>query len=221
MNFIRKNKKTIIISSIVAAVLVLATVVGILIGISVGNSPKNIVKKIAKTTSEFDAYKYVCNIEYSSGGITLKGEYILTVSGSDGKKSAELSYRYDKLSAIGESDEFISEVSGTLYAKGEDEVGELKESAIVWESGVLPSDISPLEISADMFEDFSAKNEDGALSLEGTLKKDILGKGISGARLTASCSEKDTKVISLTLEYTDEYGAKVRAVYNYSCEEGK
>ena len=147
MNFIRKNKKIIIISAAAAAVLVLSVVVGILIGNFAGSSQKNIVKQIAQTTSDFEANRYVCNIEYSLGGITLKGEYILTVSNSDEGKSAELSYRYDKLSAIGESDEFISEISGVLYARGENEIGELKDSAIVWESGVVPSDISPLEIS--------------------------------------------------------------------------
>lgn len=221
MSFIRKNKKTIIISAAVLTVLVLATVVGILIGKSDGDKPKSTLEKMAEITSVFDADIYVCNIEYSVSGITLKGEYILTVNESDGQKSASLSYKYDKLSAIGESDEFISEVSGTLYAKGEDEVGELKDSAIVWESGVVPSDISPLEISEGMFESFTAKDEDGFLSLEGTLKKDILGKGINDAKLTVGCAEKDTKSVSLTLEYTDEYGARVCAVYNYSVSERK
>jgi hypothetical protein len=151
----------------------------------------------------------------SLGEITLNGEYVLMVSESDGQKSAALTYKYDKLNAIGESDDFISEISGTLYAKGENEVGQLKDSAIIWEGGVVPSDISPIEISADIFESFDAKDEDGVLTLEGTLKKDVLGKGISDARLTLECAEKDTRMILITLEYTDGYGARVRAVYSY------
>ena len=216
MNFIIKNKKTIIISAVAATALVLAIVLGIVIGNLIGNSPKNILKKIAQTASEFDADQYVCNIEYLSGGVTLKGEYTLTLIESDGEKHAELSYKYDKLNTVGESDEFISEISGTLYARGEDEVGELKDSAIVWESGVVPSKISLLELSYDVFESFSAKNEDGKLFLEGVLLKDILGKGISNAKMTVSCHAKDPKAISITLEYTDEYGARVQAGYEYS-----
>lgn len=212
----KKNKKIIIISASVSALLVFAAVVGILIWRSAGDSPKSTLKKIAEITSGFEAHSYICNIKYVTDEVTLKGEYTLTVEiDSDGKKSAELSYKYDKLNAIGESDDFISEISGTLYAKGENEVGQLKESAIVWESGVVPSDISPIEISADIFESFDAKSADGVLSLEGTLKKDILGKGINDARLTVSCAEKDTKIILITLEYTDGHGARVRAVYNY------
>lgn len=216
MDFIRKNKKIIIISAIVAAALILTIVIGILIAVSSGDTPKSTLEKIEETVSGFKADKYVCSIEYSTDILTLKGEYILTVNESSGEKSAELSYRYDKLSAIGESDDFISEVSGTLYAKGDDEVGTLKDSAIVWESGVVPSDISPIKISEDIFESFDTKNEDGVLTLEGTLKKDALGKGISDARLTVECAEKDTKTVLITLEYTDEYGARVNAVYNYS-----
>ena len=216
MNFIKKNKK-IIISASVAAALILAIVVGVLIARSGGDKPKRTLEKIAEITSGFEAHSYVCNIKYVTDEVTLKGEYILTVeSASDGKKSAELKYRYDKLNAIGESDDFVSEISGTLYAKGENEVGQLKDSAIVWESGVVPSDISPLEISEDIFESFDTKNEDGLLTLEGALKKDVLGKGINDARLTVECAEKDTRVILITLEYTDEYGARVRAEYNYS-----
>ncbi|MBQ1225612.1 MAG: hypothetical protein IIX75_00820 [Clostridia bacterium] len=219
MNFIKKNRKIIIISATVLALLVLTIVVGIFIGKPVSDKPKSTLEKIAETVSDFSADKYVCNIEYSTDLITLRGEYILTVSESDAEKSAELSYKYDKLNAIGESDDFISEISGKLYARGESEIGQLKDSAIVWESGVVPSDISPIEISADIFESFDAKDEDGVLSLEGTLKKDVLGKGISDARLTVSCAEKDTKTVLITLEYTDEYGARVRAMYNYSVSE--
>jgi hypothetical protein len=212
----KKNKKIIIISAVLLALVALLTVAGILIGSSMHNSPKNIVKRIAQTVSDFEAHSYVCNIKYVTDEVTLKGEYTLTVEiDSDGKNNAELKYRYDKLNAIGESDEFISEISGTLYAKGENEVGQLKDSAIIWEGGVVPSDISPIEISADIFESFDAKDEDGVLSLEGTLKKDVLGKGISDARLTVSCAEKDTKTVLITLEYTDGYGARVRAVYSY------
>ena len=215
MNFITKNKKIIIISAVVLVSIVLLTVAGVLIGHAIYNTPKNIVKRIAQTVSDFEAYEYVCNIKYVTDEVTLKGEYTLTVeTDSDGKKSAELSYRYDKLNTIGESDEFISEISGTLYANGENEVGQLKDSAIVWESGVVPSDISPLEISADVFESFDAKDEDGKLLLEGVLKKDVF-EGTSDAKLTVECNEKDTKNILITLEYTDEYGARVRAVYNY------
>lgn len=174
------------------------------------------MKKIAEITSGFEADQYTCSIEYSLGEITLNGEYVLMVFESDGQKSAELSYKYDKLNAIGESDDFISEISGQLYARGEDEIGQLKDSAIVWESGVVPSDISVLEISEAVFESFNTKEEDGKLFLEGDLKKDVLGKGISDAKLTISCYEKDTKTVSLTLEYTDEYGARVSAEYIYS-----
>ena len=217
MNFIRKNKKIIIISAAVVAVLVLATVVGILIGRSGGDAPKSTLEKIAEITAEFDADQYVCKIEYSTDAITLKGEYTLIVeSDPDGKKSAGLTYKYDKLNAIGESDEFISEVSGTLYARGDDEVGELKDSAIVWESGVVPSDISPLDISEYIFEDFRTWEENRTLFLEGTLKEDALSKGISDAKLTVSCYEKDTETVLLTLEYTDEYGARVSAEYVYT-----
>ncbi len=216
MNFITKNKKMIIISAAVIAAIVLVTIAGILIGKAIYNSPKNIVKRISEAASEFETSEYACHIEYTLNGITLKGEYILTVSESDGEKSAELSYRYDKLNAIGESDDFISEISGTLYARGEDEVGELKDSAIVWESGVIPSGIPKLDISTDIFESFEASAKDGILSLEGTLKKDLPAEGIDGARLTISCDEKNAEVISLTLEYTDPHGAKVTAVYSYS-----
>lgn len=216
MDFFRKNKKIIIISAIVAAALILTIVIGILIAVSGGGKPKSTLEKIAEITSGFEADQYTCSIEYSLGEITLNGEYVLMVFESSGQKSAELSYKYDKLNAIGESDEFISEISGTLYAKGDDEVGQLKDSAIVWESGVVPSDISPIKISEDIFESFDAKDEDGVLSLEGTLKKDVLGKGISDARLTVECAEKDTKTVLITLEYTDGYGARVRAVYNYT-----
>ena len=212
----KKNKKIIIISAVLLALVVLLTVAGILIWRSAGASPKSTLKKIAEITSGFEAHSNICNIKYVTDEVTLKGEYTLTVEiDSDGKNNAELKYRYDKLNAIGESDDFISEISGTLYAKGENEVGQLKDSAIVWESGVVPSDISPIEISADIFESFDAKDADGVLSLEGTLKKDVLGKGISDARLTVECAEKDTKTILITLEYTDGYGARVRAVYSY------
>ncbi|MBQ2251433.1 MAG: hypothetical protein II329_00555, partial [Clostridia bacterium] len=214
MNFMKKNKKIIIISAVLLALVVLLTVAGILIWISAGDSPKSTLKKIAEITSGFEAHSYICNIKYVTDEVTLKGEYTLTVEiDSDGKNNAELKYRYDKLNAIGESDDFISEISGTLYAKGENEVGQLKDSAIVWESGVVPSDISPLEISADVFESFDAKDEDGKLLLEGVLKKDVF-EGTSDAKLTVECNEKDTKTILITLEYTDEYGARVRAVYN-------
>ena len=221
MNFFRKNKKIIIISAIVAALLVLAAVVGILIGRSGGEKPKSTLEKIAEITSGFEADQYTCSIEYSLGEITLNGEYVLMVFESDGQKSAALTYKYDKLNAIGESDDFISEISGQLYARGEDEIGQLKDSAIVWESGVVPSDISVLEISEAVFESFNTKEEDGKLFLEGDLKKDVLGKGISDAKLTISCYEKDTKTVSLTLEYTDEYGARVSAEYIYSLLMGK
>ncbi len=221
MNFFRKNKKIIIISAIVAALLVLAAVVGILIGRSGGEKPKSTLEKIAEITSGFEADQYTCSIEYSLGEITLNGEYVLMVFESDGQKSAALTYEYDKLNAIGESDDFISEISGQLYARGEDEIGQLKDSAIVWESGVVPSDISVLEISEAVFGSFNTKEEDGKLFLEGTLKKDALGKGISDAKLTISCYEKDAKTVSLTLEYTDEYGARVSAEYIYSLLMGK
>ncbi|MBE6607440.1 MAG: hypothetical protein E7633_02620 [Ruminococcaceae bacterium] len=218
MNFIKKNKKIIIISASVVAVLVLATVIGILIARSVADKPKSTLEKIAEITSGFEAHSYGCNIKYVTDEVTLKGEYTLTVEiDLDGQKSAALTYKYDKLNAIGESDDFISEISGTLYAKDENEIGQLKDSAIVWESGVVPSDISPIKISEDIFESFDTKNEDGVLTLEGTLKKGVL-EGISDARLTVECAEKDTRMILITLEYTDEYGARVRAVYSYFVE---
>ena len=214
MEFITKNKKTIIISSIIIIALILAAVVAILILKSPGDPPKSTLEKIAEISSSFEADQYSCSIEYVTDEVTLKGEYLLTVSASNGKKSAELSYRYDRLSAIGESDEFVSEISGTLYANGENEIGQLKDSAIVWESGVVPSDISPIKIGEEIFEQFKAKNADGLLTLEGVLKKNVLGKGISDARLTVSCAETDTKTVSIILEYTDEYGASVYAEYN-------
>ncbi|MBR3716323.1 MAG: hypothetical protein IKM18_10495 [Clostridia bacterium] len=221
MNFITKNKKIIIISASVMLALALMIGIGVAVGIAVHNSPKNVVKRISKTLSEVEANKYVCRIEYTLDGITLKGEYTLTVTESDGKKSAELSYKYDRLNAVGESDEFISEITGTLYAKGDDEVGELKDSAIVWENGVLPSKIPSLEINTDNFESFSAEAKDEVLSLEAVLKNGLPTESVSGAKITLSCNEKSSEIVTLTLEYTDAYGAKVSAVYTYVNENSK
>lgn len=161
--------------------------------------------------ADSDPEVYLCELEYLIDGVKLCGEYRLTLE-AEKEDRAVLEYRYDRLGRAGEDDSFTVSEEGTLYAKGEDEVGELINGAVVWENGAIASDISPIKLSKESLKSFEITEKDGVRYLEAVLDKSVVGYEAS---CVFECDAQKGDLLKLTLEYTDKYGAKVNATYTY------
>ncbi len=207
-----KRKITVItVSALCTALLVTALI------LAPGILKRSSFNSFFEMVSDSSPTLYGCDISYKLGSITLKGKYELSIADIDGEKCAKLTYEYDKLNEIGEADEFRTKTRGTLYAKGESEVGEMQDSAIVWETGTVPAEIVPLKLSKDMFETFEINEKDGnVITFTGKFTKDALGKGTEDAFVYIECEKGAKRITKLSLKYTDASGAEVSAEYSYS-----
>lgn len=133
------------------------------------------------------------NVSYTESGITLLGEYTAEFSTVEGERSVTLSYAYDKLGAIGESDEMITKMTGNLTARGEKEISELLGKFD------LPFGVF---VKKDLFDNYTI--EDSRLS--GKLSEGSLGK--------------DTKNITLSFEKNSESGLLKGFELTYESENG-
>lgn len=165
---------------------------------------------IADIIAKSNPTAYDCDISYGTADITLYGRYVLLFTEIDGKKCAKLTYEYDKLNEIGASDEFISTLTGTLYARGEGEINEMISSVV---NGDKTAKFALPSIKKDMFESYDITEKGGVITLSGKLKEDA-----GNALISLECDKENRRVSKVLLEYTDEGGAEVLAKYLFSYE---
>lgn len=158
---------------------------------------------------------YECDIAYKAGVATLYGRYVMTFATVRGEKCARLEYEYEKLSAVGESDDFISTLSGVHYAKNEQEIDEMLSS--VGSKSGDPTTLLKLEKS--LFKTYEISDKNGLIILSGELCDGALGENTSAATLTLESPKEAGTVSRIKIEYIDAYGAGVRAQYSFSYEE--
>ncbi len=158
---------------------------------------------------------YECDIAYKAGGVTLYGRYVMTFATVGTEKCAMLEYEYEKLSEIGESDDFISTVTGTLYAKNEREINEMLSPV-----GIEASDpFTLLKLEKSLFKTYEISDKNGLIILSGELCDGALGENTTGAILTLESPKEGSTVSRIKIEYVDAYGVGVRAQYSFSYEE--
>ncbi len=208
-----KRKITVIIAvSVLSLVLLVTDVIAFL-----NLSKRSSFDRFFDIVSDSSPTVYSCDISYKLKDVTLRGKYELSIADIDGEKCARLTYEYDKLNEIGEADRFKSRLGGTLYAKGDSEVGEMKDSAIIWETGTVPADITPLNLTKEMFDSFEIDEKDGGIiTFTGKLAKDALEKDIKDAFVYIECEKEAKRITQLIIKYTDKGGASVSAEYVYS-----
>ena len=223
-----KNKKL-----IVAAALALLAIVTIVISVLVlipgadtpqtgengdGNDAKKALNAFIKNVESSDPTTYDCTVVYTADGITLNGKYRLEISSVYGEKHALLTYEYDRLNEIGESDDFITTVTGSLSAIGDENIGAMTDSAIDISSGRIPLKVAPLALSPDMFKSHGITENGESKVLEATLKDALLGNGTKDILLAIECDAEGGDMTRVSVSYTDPYGASVSVVCIFSSE---